>query len=84
VKKKFFTDNVVRKKNLFLGELAKLQTLFLVVSSHLRDIRLPLQCTYVQTLSKLRRALRDKRPGRKVILQHDNARPHCPFDLGKI
>ena len=31
---------------------------------------------YVQTLSKLRRALRDKRPGRKVILQHDNARPH--------
>jgi hypothetical protein len=31
---------------------------------------------YVQTLLKLRRALRDKRPGRKVILQHDNARPH--------
>jgi hypothetical protein len=31
---------------------------------------------YVQTLSKLRRALRDKRPGRKFILQHDNARPH--------
>ena len=29
-----------------------------------------------QTLMKLRRALRDKRPGRKVILQHDNARPH--------
>jgi len=31
---------------------------------------------YVQTLLKLRRALRDKRPGRKVVLQHDNARPH--------
>ena len=31
---------------------------------------------YVQTLFKLRRALRDTRPGRKVILQHDNARPH--------
>jgi len=31
---------------------------------------------YVQTLLKLRRALRDKRPGRKVILQHDNAWPH--------
>jgi len=31
---------------------------------------------YVQTLLKLRRALRDKRPGRKVILQHHNARPH--------
>jgi histone-lysine N-methyltransferase SETMAR len=30
----------------------------------------------VQILLKLRRALRDKRPGRKVILQHDNARPH--------
>jgi hypothetical protein len=31
---------------------------------------------YVQTLLKLHRALRDKRPGRKVILQHDNAQPH--------
>jgi hypothetical protein len=31
---------------------------------------------YVETLHKLYRALRDKRPGRKVILQHDNARPH--------
>ena len=31
---------------------------------------------YVQTLSKLRCALRDKRPGRKVILLHDNTRPH--------
>ena len=31
---------------------------------------------YVQTLLKLRRALRDKRPGRKVILQHNNARLH--------
>ena len=31
---------------------------------------------YVQTLRKLCRALRDKRPGRKVILQHNNARPH--------
>ena len=29
---------------------------------------------YVQTLFKLRRALRDKRPGRKVILQHHKAR----------
>jgi len=31
---------------------------------------------YVQTLLKLCRALCDKHPGRKVILQHDNARPH--------
>jgi len=31
---------------------------------------------YVQTLLKLRHALRDKRPGRKVILQHNNAQPH--------
>jgi histone-lysine N-methyltransferase SETMAR len=32
---------------------------------------------YVQTLNKLRRALREKRPKKKtVILQHDNARPH--------
>jgi hypothetical protein len=31
---------------------------------------------YVQTLLKFRRALRDKRPGRKAMLQHDNARPH--------
>ena len=29
---------------------------------------------YVQTLHKLRRALRDKRP---IIIQHDNARPHA-------
>jgi hypothetical protein len=31
---------------------------------------------YVQTLLKLRRALRDERPVWKVILQHDNAGPH--------
>ena len=31
---------------------------------------------YVQTLLKLRRALHDKRPGRKVILQHNNTRSH--------
>ena len=31
---------------------------------------------YVHTILKLRRALRDKRPGRKVILQHDNALSH--------
>jgi len=31
---------------------------------------------YVQTLLKLYRALRDKRPRRKVILQHSNTRPH--------
>ena len=31
---------------------------------------------YVQTLLKLRRALRDKHPGRKINLQHDNTRPH--------
>jgi hypothetical protein len=31
---------------------------------------------YVQTLLQLCRALRDERPGRKVILQHDNARHH--------
>jgi transposase len=32
---------------------------------------------YVQTLNKLRPALREKRPKKKtVILQHDNARPH--------
>jgi len=31
---------------------------------------------YVQTLHKLRRALRDKCPGRNIIILHDNARPH--------
>jgi hypothetical protein len=31
---------------------------------------------YVQTLLRLRRALHDKRLGRKVTLQHDNAQPH--------
>lgn len=30
---------------------------------------------YIQTLSKFRRALREKRPG-KIILQHYNARSH--------
>jgi len=32
---------------------------------------------YVQTLLKLRCSLCDKHPGRKVILKHDNARPHA-------
>jgi len=32
---------------------------------------------YVQTLHKLHRALRDKRPGRNIIILHDNARPHA-------
>jgi hypothetical protein len=32
---------------------------------------------YVQTLNKLRLALREERPKQKtVVLQHDNARPH--------
>ena len=31
---------------------------------------------YTQTLVKLRSALHDKRPGRKVILQHNNVHPH--------
>ena len=31
---------------------------------------------YVHTLLKLHRALRDKHPGRKIILQHDNAQSH--------
>lgn len=31
---------------------------------------------YIQTVLKLRRALREKRPGKKIILQHDNAWPH--------
>jgi histone-lysine N-methyltransferase SETMAR len=31
---------------------------------------------YVQTLLKIRHALHDKSPGRKAILQHDNAQPH--------
>ncbi|PSN42912.1 hypothetical protein C0J52_12034 [Blattella germanica] len=31
---------------------------------------------YIQTLVKLCRGLRDKRPGRNVISQHDNVRPH--------
>ena len=30
---------------------------------------------YVQTLQNLRRALRDKPPGRNIIILHDNARP---------
>jgi len=32
---------------------------------------------YVQTLHKLRRALRDKRPGQNIIILHDNSRPHA-------
>jgi len=32
---------------------------------------------YVQTLHKLRRALRDKRPERNSIILHDNTRPHA-------
>jgi len=32
---------------------------------------------YVQTLHKLRRSLRDKRPGRNTIILHDNVRPHA-------
>ena len=32
---------------------------------------------YVQTLHKLRRALRDKRTGRNIIILHDNTRPHA-------
>jgi len=32
---------------------------------------------YVQTLHKLHRALRDKRPGRNIIILHDNTRPHA-------
>ena len=31
----------------------------------------------VQTLHKLRRALRDKRSGRNIIILHDNACPHA-------
>ncbi|KAJ4427419.1 hypothetical protein ANN_25041 [Periplaneta americana] len=31
---------------------------------------------YIHTLMKLRRALREKRPERKIILQHDKARRH--------
>jgi extradiol dioxygenase family protein len=34
---------------------------------------------YVQKLLMLRHALRDKRPGSNVILQHDTARPHIGF-----
>ena len=32
---------------------------------------------YVQTLHKLRRTLRDKRPGRNIIILHDNAHLHA-------
>ena len=32
---------------------------------------------YVQTLHKLRRALRDKRPGRNIIILHYKARSHA-------
>jgi len=32
---------------------------------------------YVQTLHNLRCALRDKRPGRNIIILHDNDRPPC-------
>ncbi|KAJ4430818.1 hypothetical protein ANN_19409 [Periplaneta americana] len=31
---------------------------------------------YIQTVLKFRRALREKRPGKNIILQHDNAWPH--------
>jgi transposase len=32
---------------------------------------------YVQTLHKLSRALHNKRPGRNIIILHDNAHPHA-------
>ena len=32
---------------------------------------------YVQTVHKIRRALRDKPPGRNIIILHDNAHPHA-------
>ena len=32
---------------------------------------------YVQILHKLRRVLRDNCPGRNIIIQQDNARPHA-------
>ena len=32
---------------------------------------------YVQTLHKLCRTLRDKHPGRNIIILHDNACPHA-------
>jgi len=32
---------------------------------------------YVQTLHKLRRALRDKHPGLNIFILHDNTRPHA-------
>jgi len=34
---------------------------------------------YVQTLHKLRCALRDKRPGRNIIILHGNTRPHAAY-----
>jgi hypothetical protein len=36
--------------------------------------RIPGTAYYVQTLHKLRRALRDKRPRQNIIILHDNAR----------
>ena len=39
---------------------------------------------YVQTLHKLRRALRDKRPGRNFIILHDNACPHAACLTSKV
>ena len=39
---------------------------------------------YVQTLLKLRRSLRNERPGRMVILQHDEAWRHTAHLTEKI
>jgi hypothetical protein len=49
----------------------------LILSEFLEREQTITAARYVQTLRKLRRALRDKRPGRNIITLHDNARPHA-------
>ena len=49
----------------------------LILAEFLERGRTITAARYVQTLHKLRRALRDKRPGRNFIILHDNARPHA-------
>ena len=46
----------------------------LILAEFLEPGQIITAARYFQTLHKLRRALRDKRPGRNIITLHDNAR----------
>jgi len=49
----------------------------LILAEFLEPGQIITAARYVQTLHKLRRALRNKRPGQNIIILHDNTRPHA-------